>query len=169
MEGKQEQLVQAGERQRSVSGSERGNTRWALAGIRGGIRGKSRVRIKLNFVPFQSTAGALLWYDLDISHLSSFIFLWSPPVLLFSVFALFLSPNLPSSSKSAHLLLSRTPSIMWHKQLCQRGPSFNSSCPHFIRPLSQPPLSLPSRSLFTQHLMLQYHCNVLQGHHRHGN
>lgn len=102
-----------GERQRLVSGSERGKQGECRQVWQRRNQRREKERGKQSFVPFQSTTRTPLWYHLDISHLSSFIFLWSPPVLLFyfyshicsSVFPLFLStksfPRLLASSSVA--------------------------------------------------------------------
>lgn len=148
---KQEQLVKGGERQRLVSGSERGETRRVLAGIKEeesqGKVGWGRSRILFHFKALLALRCDTILTFLISLHLSFsdphlFSFLYFSSCICFSVFPLFLFQNRTYSTKSARLLLSCTPSIMWHKQLCQRGSSFVICCPHFIRPLSQLSLSL---------------------------
>lgn len=78
-------------------------------------------------------------------HLFSFFFFSFSSLACFTLSPLFFPSSLNlffSSQKSSLLLVSCTQSIMCHKQVCECGSSFNSSCPHFILPLSQPPPSL---------------------------
>ena len=106
MGGKQEQLVRAGVRQRLVSGSERGNTRWAAGRYVGaGIRGRRGKKKKADFL-FHFKALLELHRDTILTflislHLSSSdphlfsLFYSSSTRMLLSVFPLF-SPNLSS-------------------------------------------------------------------------